>query len=69
LSRWPVPTVENNPEQLSPANLFCTANGFLVDHLVGAAEQRDREGETERLGGSHVGAQFDFGGLLDSALG
>jgi hypothetical protein len=35
------------------------------DHLVGAAEQRQREGEAERLGGLDVDDQLDFGGLLD----
>jgi hypothetical protein len=33
----------------------------LFDHRVGAAEQRDREGEAEGLGGLHVDDQFDPG--------
>ena len=37
----------------------------LFDHLVGAAEQREREGKAERLGGLEVEDQFDFCGLLN----
>src|SRR5438128_9673344 len=38
--------------------------GFLFDHLVGAAEQRDREREPQGLGGFEIDNQFDFRGLL-----
>jgi len=36
----------------------------LFDHLVGAAEQRERDGKAERLGGFHIDNQLDFRGLL-----
>src|ERR1019366_1434127 len=38
---------------------------FLFDHLIGAAEQRWRDGETERLRCFEVDYQLDLGGLLD----
>src|ERR1039458_8443226 len=37
----------------------------LLNHLIGAAEQRRRDGETERLRSFEVDYQLDFGGLLD----
>jgi hypothetical protein len=37
----------------------------LFDHLVGAAKQRERDGEAECLGGFKVDVQLDLGGLLD----
>src|SRR5262245_42890010 len=40
-----------------------------LDHLVDAANQRQRDGEAERLGGLHVDDEFDFGRLLDRQLG
>jgi hypothetical protein len=36
--------------------------GQLFDHLVGAAEQRDRHGDAERLGGLEIDNQLDLGG-------
>src|SRR2546430_16628965 len=35
------------------------------DHLVGAADERERDGEAERLGGRKVDDQLDLRGLLD----
>ena len=40
-----------------------------LDHLVGAAEQRDWEGEAERFGGVHVDDQLDLHRLLDGEVG
>ncbi len=41
----------------------------LFDHLVSAAEQRDREGEAERLCGLHINDQLDFRGQLHREVG
>ena len=41
----------------------------LFDHLVGAAEQRQRNGKTERLGGLKIDVQFDVGDLLNWQVG
>src|SRR5262249_34514225 len=47
-------------------DVFCLgANAPLLDHLVGAREQRRRHIEAERLGGPHVDEQLDLRGLLD----
>jgi hypothetical protein len=37
---------------------------LLFDHLVGAAEQRERDSDAERLGGLEVDDEFDRRGLL-----
>src|SRR5262245_4900914 len=37
----------------------------LFDHLVGAAGERKRDGDTERLGGFEIQDQLDFHRLLD----
>jgi hypothetical protein len=39
--------------------------GHLLDHLVGAGEQRDRKGKTKHLGCFEIDYQFDFCGSLD----
>ena len=41
------------------------ANSQLFDHQVGAAEQRQRYGKTECVGGFQIDNQFDLGSLLD----
>ena len=42
----------------------------LLDHLVGAGEQRERErdSETERPGSFEIDDQLHFGGLLDRQI-
>src|SRR5713101_337237 len=42
--------------------------GSLLDHLVGAAEQRERDGEAEGLGSPEIYDQLDFRGLLDRQI-
>jgi hypothetical protein len=39
--------------------------GRSLDHLVGAAEDRLRDREPERLGGLQVDDQLELGGWLD----
>jgi hypothetical protein len=42
---------------------------LLFNHLVGAADQRERHGNTERLCGLEVNNQFYFADLLDRQVG
>src|ERR1700692_2396599 len=44
-------------------------NRTLFDHLVGAAEQRQRNGDAERLGGLEVGRCGSARGLANWAAG
>src|SRR5690349_20788322 len=41
----------------------------LLDHLVSSAEQQQRDGEAERLGGLHVDDQLELCWLLDGQIG
>jgi ribosomal protein L27 len=38
-------------------------------HLVGAAGQRQRDSDAERLGGLQIQEEFNFGGLLNRQIG
>src|SRR6266700_1225559 len=40
----------------------------LLDHLVSAAEQRERDSEAKSLSGLEIYEQLDFGGLLDRQI-
>ena len=42
--------------------------GPLLDHLIGAGEQRSRHVEPKRAGGLEVDDQVEFGGPLDGQL-
>jgi len=43
--------------------------GFLLDHLVGAHEDRLGDLDAERFGGFEIDHKFDFGGLLHWKVG
>jgi hypothetical protein len=53
-----------DPERPWAVQTFCVAT-VLFNHLVGAAEKREREGKAERLGGLHVDDELNSRGLLD----
>jgi hypothetical protein len=44
-------------------------NNVLFDHLVGAGEQRGRDGQAERLRGLEVDDKLEFGRLLNGQIG
>src|SRR3954453_4302921 len=52
-------------EKCQSRHLAPQQNRPLLDHLVGAAEQRQRHVEAERLGGPEIEDQLDLRGLLD----
>ena len=41
---------------------------LLLDHLIGAPQQRKRKGEAERSGGLEIDEQLDLGRLLDRQI-
>jgi hypothetical protein len=41
----------------------------FIHNLIGAAEQRQRDSDAERLGGLQIQKEFNFGGLLNRQLG
>ena len=45
------------------------SDGSSLDHLVGAAGERQRHGDAERLGGLEVDEELDLRGLLDRQVG
>jgi hypothetical protein len=50
---------------LSSGSATRVRSSTLFDHLVGAGEQRGRDGEAERLGGRQVDYEIERGRLLD----
>src|SRR5262249_28418482 len=55
------PRPQHRAQQYSPPD--------LVNHLIGAQQNRFRHREAERLGGLHIDKKFDFCGLLDRQVG
>jgi hypothetical protein len=45
------------------------SNRGSLDHLVGAAEQRERECDAKRLGGLEIDDELDFCRLLNRQVG
>ena len=45
------------------------ANNPLFDHLVGAAEERERDGDAERAGSLQIEDQLELGFLLHRQVG
>src|SRR5438876_11313237 len=60
IARPPPPTRGREKKEPAPNSL---------DHFIRPPEQRDREGEAERLGGLHVDDQLDARGLLHWQVG
>src|SRR5438477_8202171 len=54
---------------LSPAGSHQLCLAHSLDHLVGAAEQREREGDAERIGGFEIEHQLDVHRLLHRQVG
>jgi len=44
-------------------------DGPSLDHVVGAQQERSREGQAEGLRGLEVDDQLELGGLLDRQIG
>src|SRR5262245_36086321 len=44
------------------------SSAFSLDHLIGAADKRERHRDAERFCGLHVDDQLEFRGLLDRQL-
>jgi hypothetical protein len=40
--------------------MHCSNQPHLFDHLVGAGQQRERDGDAERIGGPEINDQLDF---------
>src|SRR4029077_791670 len=58
----------NDPKRpIVSINWRCAKGSF--DHLVGAAEQRNRDRDAERLSGLEIEDQLDFRRLLDRQIG
>src|SRR5438128_6385923 len=64
--RQPVADGDPAPEEQRWRSSECAA---LLDDLVGASEERERERKSERLGGLHVDNQLDSRDLLDRQVG
>src|SRR5881227_3623207 len=54
---------------LSPAGSHQLCLAHSLDHLVGASEQRQWDGDAQRTGSLEIDEQFDFRGLLDRQVG
>src|SRR5262245_38480663 len=51
------------------ADICSATNCSLLDHLVGASEQRWRHRDAESLGCDQIDDQFELGWLLDGEIG
>src|ERR1700730_5960677 len=58
------PAIVHRSDAIDPGS--AAQRSCLFYDFVGAVEQREREGDAQRLGGLEVDDQLDFGGLLDS---